>query len=129
MALALPYLALLKNIPWNDVVKYAPHVYEAATSFTRWVRRSDKNILPPTDNSHSEALSALDARLLQLEQENAQGKEDISRAADLISSLAEQNTRLVEVVDLLQTRTRYLMVVSGVLCVGLVVSLAAALLR
>ena len=138
MSLALPYLAVIKSIPRADVVNYAPHVYEPATSFTRWVRRGDKKVLPLSGNSHLEALSALDARFSQLEQENAQVKEviealsgldtrisqleqenaqikdDIGKAADIISSLAEQNARLVGAVDNLQTRAGYLVVVSGV---------------
>ena len=55
-----------------------------------------------------------------VQHEVAQLREQASTSAEVISSLAEQNARLVQAVDVLRVRTRILMAACGVLAAGLV---------
>lgn len=102
--MAAGWITALKLIPWDDVVANAPAVLRGA-----------KKLFGRTGR----AAQAPD-RLGALEQEVAQLREQAGTAAGVISSLAEQNARLVEAVDLLRVRTRILMITCGVLAVALV---------
>ncbi|HKU46518.1 MAG TPA: hypothetical protein VJQ58_06515 [Burkholderiales bacterium] len=102
--MAAGWLTALKMIPWDDVVANAPAVLRGAKKLWGKAGRSE-----PTPD-----------RVGALEQEVAQLREQADTAAGVISSLAEQNARLVEAVDLLRVRTRILMAACGVLAVALV---------
>lgn len=102
--MAAGWITALKLIPWDDVVANAPAVLRGA-----------KKLFGKT----GQAAQAPD-RLGALEQEVAQLREQADTAAGVISSLAEQNARLVEAVDLLRVRTRILIAACGVLAVALV---------
>ena len=102
--MAAGWITALKLIPWDDVVANAPAVLRGAKKLFGKTARAEQ---------------APD-RLGALEQEVAQLREQANTAAGVISSLAEQNARLVEAVDLLRVRTRILIAACGVLAVGLV---------
>ena len=108
--MAAGWITALKLIPWDDVVANAPAVLRGAKKLF---------------GKSGQAAQAPD-RLGVLEQEVAQLREQASTAAGVISSLAEQNARLVEAVELLRIRTRILLVACAVLALGLV---AAFLIR
>ena len=95
--MAISWLTALKLIPWRDVVENAPTVLRTAKKL--W----DKQ--PPPDTS--------------LRQEVASLREEARRAAEVIESLAEQNTRLVQAVDILRVRTRVLTYALGTVSVVL----------
>jgi hypothetical protein len=110
--LAISWLAAFKAIPWSDVAANAPNLVSGAAKLWR-VMRGEATIEPVRDMRHSEAISALEARLAALEAEDAQLRKHTASAAELISALAEQNARLVEAVELLKVRTRILAIVMG----------------
>lgn len=103
--MAVSWITALKVIPWGDVVENAPAVLRAAKKL--W--------------SRNEASS--------LQQEVAQLREQAESAARLISSLAEQNARLIEAVDLLRLRTRVLLITCSALVVATVALAALVVLR
>jgi hypothetical protein len=107
MRMAISWLTALKLIPWRDVVENAPTVLRTARKL--W----DKQ--PPPEPS--------------LQREVASLREEARRAAEVIASLAEQNTRLVEAVEVLRVRTRLLMYALGSLAALLVVLLVLILTR
>ena len=96
----------LKFIPWRDVVQNAPTVLRTAK------RLWDKEQPQPS-----------------VQQELASLREEARRAAEVIASLAEQNARLVEAVEVLRARTRLLMYVLGAVSVGLVAVIVFLLVR
>lgn len=102
--MAISWLTALKLIPWRDVVENAPTVLRTAK------RLWDREPAAPT-----------------LQQEVAALREEAQRAAQVIGSLAEQNTRLVQAVEILRVRTRVLMYALGALS-GLVVVLLVLIL-
>jgi hypothetical protein len=104
--MAISWITALKLIPWRDVVENAPTVLRTAKKL--W----DKQ--PPPQNS--------------LQQEVAALRDEARRAAEVIESLAEQNTRLVQAVEVLRARSRLLMYAVGALSIvllGLVVYVLA----
>ena len=107
--MAVGWLTALKVIPWGDVVQNAPGVLRGAKKLWSAVRQGPE--------PHG------------LQQEVAQLKDQAENAARLISSLAEQNARLVEAVDILRLRTRVLLITSGVLVAAMIALAALLLLR
>lgn len=102
--MAAGWITALKLIPWDDVVANAPAVLRGARKL--WGKAGQAETAPD--------------RVSALEQEVAQLREQANTSAEVISSLAEQNARLVQAVDVLRVRTRILIVACGVLAAGLV---------
>ncbi len=106
--MAFPWLTALKLIPWGDVVESAPAVLNAAKKLLE--RRAGAPRAPaPSDDP-----------LASLQQELSGLRDEQRRAAELISSLAAQNERLVEAVEILRIRTRVLMYASLALTAALI---------
>jgi hypothetical protein len=103
-AMAASWITALKIIPWGDVVQNAPAVLRSAKQLWSMVGRPAAPTAPDS--------------LAGLRQELARLKEQANAAATLISSLAEQNARLVEAVDVLRVRTRVLIYACSALVVA-----------
>lgn len=88
--MAIPWLTALKVIPWGDVIQHAPKVLSAARKL---LDRSPAEP-PPTKDEFQE------------------------RMAKTLADLAEQNTRLVNAVEVLRVRTRILMWVTVLLALA-----------
>lgn len=111
----MSWITALKVIPWADVVANAPAVLRGAK--TLWSK-----VGPAATARAPDPLAAV-------QQEIARLKEQLDSAAGLISSLAEQNARLVEAVDILRLRTRMLLVTCGALVVATLALAGFVLLR
>jgi hypothetical protein len=85
--MAIAWLTALKVIPWGDVIEHAPKVLSAA----RKLLDRTPAALPPSKDEVQE------------------------RMAKTLTDLAEQNTRLVNAVEVLRLRTRMLMVATVLL--------------
>ena len=118
--MAIGWMTALKVIPWSDVIEATPGIVKGARKI---FARSQQTEAPVATDSPSSS-TELQARVVQLESSLAQMAEQQQASAQLIETLAEQNARIVEVVDILRVRTRLLMAVSGVLAL----LLAAAVL-
>ena len=88
--MAITWLTALKVIPWGDVIQHAPKVLSAARKL---LDRSPAEP-PPTKDEFQE------------------------RMAKTLADLAEQNTRLVNAVEVLRVRTRILMWVTVLLALA-----------
>ena len=99
--MALPWLTALKIIPWKDVVEAAPAVLAAAKGL-----RKDKT--PPAPQAPATPLSA-DEATQRLQQQLADQEQRLQALQTTVSELAEHNLRLVATVDVLRTRSRWLM--------------------
>ncbi|MEY2994471.1 MAG: hypothetical protein RL357_1406 [Pseudomonadota bacterium] len=99
----------LKVIPWKDVVDAAPAVVAAAKA----LRKNKPE--PPPDTT---ATASIEPRLQQMLLEQS---ERITALESTLGELAEHHVRLITAIDVLRTRTRWLMV-------GVCVTLAIALL-
>lgn len=129
--MAVPWLVALKVIPWADVIEHAPKVLKAARQLLEKQRQRQApapepmaaapqgNVIempgptPPEVRALQQQLSATRDDLNRLQQTQEQ-------ITQTVADLAEQNTRLVQAVELLRKRTRLLMVAALLLSLGLV---------
>ena len=118
--MALSWMSALKVIPWNDVIDAAPGLVKGARKiFTR----SQQTDVPATPAERGNS-GDLGGRVSQLEASLAQVAEQQGAAARLVESLAEQNARIVEAIDILRARTRLLMGICAVLAIALIATVA-----
>ena len=109
--MAITWLTALKVIPWGDVIEHAPAVLKGAR---RLLDRQSATPAPPPTDAPTDA-SALQRQLEALQRQHAS---DMAELTQTVAELAEQNTRLVEAVDVLRWRTRWLGALTLVLLVG-----------
>ena len=123
--MAIGWLTALKVIPWGDVLEAAPHIVKGAKRL--FAKTKDEAFGPPiaprsnSSSSDSNKLLSLDDRFDQIEAKDVELSTEQKSSAELIKSLAEQNARVVEAIEVFRIRTRVLMVVCIVLGAGLVV--------
>lgn len=98
------WLTAFKVIPWADVIAAAPTVARGAKKLWDTVRdqKPDSKAGPAPDSPEAR-LQGLASQLVDL-------RKELAASSELINSLAEQNTRLVEAVGILRIRTRALLV-------------------
>lgn len=106
-------LTILSNVPWSQVIDAAPKVAEGATKLWNSVIRNKGKDLPnqskEVESSHSSAakIESIEEVRVQLESiQLAVGnlREEMQSATELIKILAEQNTALVQRVELNRLR-------------------------
>lgn len=123
--MALPWLTALKVIPWGDVIEHAPKVLKGARRLLD--RQKPLGGAPPFDPAGDTAApaspEALQARCQALEQAQRQAEADLAQLTATVAELAEHNARLVQAVDLLRWRTRWLGLAGLALLAGLVSAL------
>ena len=122
--MAIGWLTALKVIPWGDVIEAAPGIAKGARKFFARTQESEAQV-PPDDGapqpvSEGEALAQAHARIRQLEAGLTQLGEQQQASAELIKSLADQNAKVVQAIEILRVRTRLLLAASAVLAVLLV---------
>ena len=114
--MAIGWMTALKVIPWSDVIEATPGIVKGARKIFARSQQTETPVATDTPSSSVE----LQARVVQLESSLARMAEQQQASAQLIETLAEQNARIVEVVDILRVRTRLLMAASGVLALLLI---------
>lgn len=126
--MALPWLTLLKTVPWNDVIGAAPHLAGGARKL--WDAVSNK---PVVDSGAAEApappqespLDAIAARLEKNDAALAALHGQMLAASEMIARLAEQNKGLV---DKVQTMRVWSWSLTGA-CAVLALAVVALLIR
>lgn len=114
-----PWMVALKVIPWGDVIEHAPKVLKGA----RQLLDKQKTQGTPTSPDSSGTTDSLPQRLQALEASHRQLQVDLAQLTQTTADLAEQNSRLVQAVEVLRWRTRWL----GAVAVGMAVVLAVLL--
>jgi hypothetical protein len=113
--MAIPWLAAaFKAIPWREAVTAAPSIVEGTKKLWSSVTRTEKQPSPANEQSNessstqSDQLSAIETRLLALEERTTEIAREAVTSVELIKSLAEQSAQLVQTVEKLRLRTRKL---------------------
>ena len=127
--MAMGWIGSFKNIPWTKVLSVAPSVVDGAKKL--WGSVTTKNaliqkpLIPPEVKAYSPdpAISAIEAQMHALELRNAQIGEEIVLSSEVIDKLAEQQSQLVQAVDILRVRTRGLLWICGVLVAAIMLLL------
>lgn len=126
--MAIGWLTVLKAVPWAEVISNSPKVAEGAKKLWESVARKTRQqeasvateVSPPPGDS---AVAPLAARLVRLEKDAAELREQMIASSDLIKSLAEQNAQLIGRIEANRIRTFWLTVLVAVLAVATLVAL------
>lgn len=120
--MAIPWMVLLKSVPWTEVIRNAPKVADAAKKL--WTKaRSDSAArdggslqVSPAAGAGSSASSdtgLLRARLETAEAELALLRQQVLQSSELLKLLAEQQEGLVARAELNRRRTVVLAVATA----------------
>lgn len=114
--MGFPWLVALKLVPWGDVIEHAPKVIAGARRFLDKQRGggADIDVAPvPTGNgTPQERVQVLEAAWQRMQA-------DLAQVAQTNADLAEQNARLIDQVERLRKRSRWLMGGAALLALGL----------
>ena len=124
--MAIGWLKVIQSVPWSDVISNAPKVAEGAKGL--WDRVAKKagidaapdtasptpDITPPTD------LEQLQAELAHVSQAQQQLASQLVSATELLNTLAQQNQTLVQRVDRLHNRMRWLQIIGFLGAIALI---------
>ncbi|MDM0114125.1 hypothetical protein QTI66_18370 [Variovorax sp. J22R133] len=124
------WISVLQLVPWSDVISNAPKVAEAAKKL--WNTASKKtppDVLPDTPASpllSPEAkLADLQARLAATEAAVADLQKQMVASSELITTLAAQNTQLIQRVE--RNRIRMLWLSAATVALGLLAIIEVSL--
>lgn len=131
--MAIGWLAVLQMVPWSDVIKNAPKVADGAKKLWNAVGKKTPPQTEPAANVSAlspEAQAALlEARIAAMEQATADLHEQMLASSELIKTLADQNTQLIQRIELSRVRMLLLAGVTVVVAIVAVVGLTLALVR
>jgi hypothetical protein len=119
--MAIGWLAVLKMVPWRDVISNAPAVADGAKKLWKSVAKKPPSPVvssaspAPRVVSESQAVMLLQARVDSLEALTADLHSQMLASSELINALAEQNTQLVKRIELNRVRLLWLATVTVVL--------------
>lgn len=129
--MAIGWMAVLQLVPWSDVISNAPKIAEGAKKLWSTVGKKppveDATPLAVDDRPYS--MAAMEKRLQAMEAAASQLHEQMLASADLIKTLAEQNTQLVKRIEVNRARLVMLAAVTVVVAVIAVASLTLLLTR
>lgn len=133
--MAIPWLVVLTNVPWTQVLGNAPKVADGARKLWHAVNgKTFPPTLPEGGSGFSSASGADDSAMLQarvaaLEHTASDLHEQMLASSELIRTLADQNAELVKRIE--ANRVRVVWLTGAVLIFGIVAvfSLALVLLR
>ena len=130
--MAVGWLAVLQLVPWTDVIKNAPKVADGAKKLWQSVGNKPPPPAETTGTSvrltpEGQAIAALKARVLTLENATQDLQEQMLASSELIKSLAEQNTQLIRRAEVNRLRLLWLASVTAVVAVVAVIGLTLSL--
>lgn len=123
----MSWLTVLKLVPWTDVIKNAPAVADGAKKLWKTVGKNpptEVNEAAPAPASHlstlpeSQAIALLERQLGALETTVDELHQQMRESSELIKALADQNTQLIQRVEV--NRRRVLWLVGLTVVLGLV---------
>jgi hypothetical protein len=108
--MAIPWLAILSNVPWKDVIDKAPKVADGAKKLWKSVAKksgpsepADTNI-EPAHSSEEQTIATLDTRIIELKNEVTALHDQMLASSEIIKALAEQNTQLIKSIEIFRGR-------------------------
>jgi hypothetical protein len=112
--MAIAWLAVLKSVPWSEVISNAPKVADGAMKLWNAVAR--KPISPeaydastqPGVSLESQPLAALEARAVTLEAAVSDLHGQMLASSELIKELADQNAQLIQHIETNRLRLLWL---------------------
>ncbi len=129
--MAISWLAVLKSVPWSEVIGNAPKIAKGAKQLWDTLRKQSVPVEPSAtadqgEKSEAARLNDAEDRVAALEQSLLQMHAQLQSSADLIKSLADQNALLVAQLETMRRRQVWLTIATSVM--ALVALLAFALM-
>lgn len=121
--MAIPWVTVLKLVPWTEVIRNAPAVLDSARKL--WETATRKSGPRADDALPAAATAAPEARLAALEATVASLNEQALQSSMLIRELAEQNANLIKRAE--TNRVLVLRLGYGLAAVGVLALVAIAL--
>jgi uncharacterized coiled-coil DUF342 family protein len=102
------WITLLKNVPWAEVVNRAPAIADGARKLWQTLRKKPAG--EAADNPPAAENDATDiaAQLHALKREVADLRQQMIATSELINSLADQDAQLIQRIEALRKRQRWL---------------------
>lgn len=131
--MALPWLTLIKAVPWADVIEHAPTVVSGAQKLWQRLPGRGGAVPPPitTTPAVADAGQSLSAQVVELragvvaaEQQVAELQGRLSESNALIRDMAEQQARMLAQIE---THRRALRWTAGIAAVALVLAVGLLL--
>lgn len=125
--MAFGWITALKIIPWKDVLENAPHIVKAAKNLYAGTKTDTSSSSETSDSSTFAPDSANkergDFRLHKIESKILELNDEQESSVELIRSLAKQNVRIVEAIEVLRVRSKILLftcILLGSILAGLI---------
>ncbi|AYQ27811.1 MULTISPECIES: hypothetical protein [unclassified Polaromonas] len=128
--MAIGWLAVLQLVPWSDVINNAPKIAEGAKKLWSTVGKKPPVPAPPVEGAVSslspeaQAMATLQARVTAMEETIAELHGQMLASSELIKTLADQNTQLIQRIEVNRVRLLLLAGVTVVLAVAAGLALA-----
>lgn len=108
--MAIGWMTILANVPWNEVIKNAPVVADGARKL--WKKVGGKTAAPTSASAPAAQPGTPEERLAQLQARVDELHGEMLAASEVIRSLAEQNAQLVARIESNRRRTLALIVIN-----------------
>lgn len=126
--MAVPWLVVLQNIPWKDVIVNAPKVADEAKKLWTTIRREPGSTEEAPTASEPTEKAVFDAedtpQVVKLQQKTAKLERSVDdlhtqllESSALIKALADQNEMLVKHIEINRSRLKLLSIVLAVFVV------------
>ena len=108
--MAIPWLAILSNVPWKDVIDKAPKVADGAKKLWKSVAKKSgpsehaNTNVKPAHSTEEQTIASLDTRIIELKNEVAALHDQMLASSEIIEALAEQNTQLIKSIEIFRGR-------------------------
>jgi hypothetical protein len=128
--MAIGWLAVLQMVPWSDVISNAPKIAEGAKKLWSTVGKKPPVPAAPVDAAGSslapeaQAMATLQARITAMEETLGELHGQMLASSELIKTLADQNTQLIQRIEV--NRVRLLLLAGVTLVLAVVAGLALA---
>lgn len=128
----ISWLAILKIVPWGDVISNAPKVAEGAKKLWKSVAKKPPEVElqtvseQPTPLLETQSLALLQTKLAATEAKVSELHTQMLESSKLINALADQNTQMIR--RLAINRIRVLWLAGAVVVLGVVFAINLAMI-
>lgn len=130
--MAIAWLAVLKSVPWSEVINNAPRVADGARKL--WSTVARKSSPPevadpgtqPAVSPESQPLAALAARAVALEAAVSDLHGQMLASSELIKALADQNAQLIQGIETNRVRVLWLSTAIALVAIAALLALFLA---
>jgi hypothetical protein len=133
--MAIGWLAVLKTVPWSEVISNAPMVADGAKKLWNAVAKKPAlQEVPTTDaqsslSSEARAIAAMESRIAATEAAASDLHGQMLASSELIKALADQNAQLIKRIEASRLRVLWLTAATVVVAIAAAASLALVLMR